>query len=258
MLHDPNQVRLGRKPARHDDRTLRMAKYLTPRSLPTLPTSVDWGHGTSSWGMMLNDQYGCCTAAGAGHLFKLWNDRVGRHSTILDADVLAFYRICTKWEGAEFDPDTGVNDNGCVELDVLKQLKTWGIAGRKIDAYVSMPKHRHELLKAGIYMFGGIYVGVSLPNSAQDQGVWRVTDPRLQGDAEPGSWGGHCVIITGYDQGGMTCVTWGQEKRLTWDWWDAYGDEAYALLAQDWIGQNQLAPSSFNFAQLKADLEALS
>lgn len=258
MLHDPAQVRLGRKAVRLDERTLKLARYLTPRSLPAIPVSVDWGHGTFNWGMMLNDKYGCCTAAGAGHLFQMWNDRCGRHAVITDPDILACYEICTRDEGAQFDPKTGENDNGCIELDVLKHLKNWGIAGRKIDAFVSVDRRRHELLKAAIYMFGGAYVGVSLPISAQDQGVWRVTNSQLKGDAEPGSWGGHCIVLTGYDQGGLTCVTWGQEKRLTWEWWDTYGDEAYALLAQDWIGANALSPSNFNLTQLRADLAQLS
>lgn len=258
MIHDAAQVRLGRKDVRLDKRTLRLASYMTPKSLPAIPASIDWGHGSSNWGMMLNDRYGDCTAAGAGHLFKMWNDRCGRKAVISDADVMALYQLCTKDEGAQFDPGTGKNDNGCVELDVLKELKNTGIAGRKIDAFVSVDCKRHELIQAAIFLFGGIYVGVSLPISAQNQGIWRVTDHRLQGEAKPGSWGGHCVVIIGYDQSGLTCVTWGQEKRMSWEWWDAYGDEAYALLAQDWIGPNSIAPSNFNMAQLNADLTQLA
>ncbi|WP_298800086.1 hypothetical protein [uncultured Devosia sp.] len=254
LIHDPAGIKLGRKPAIKDTRTLRLARYLSPKSLPAVPDSVDWGHGISGWDMFLNDQYGCCTAAGAGHLVKLWNDRCGREAIVTNADILALYEIVTRNEGAQFDPTTGKNDNGCVELDVLRTLRDWQFAGRKVDAFVAVDVRRHELLKAAIYMFGGAYVGLKLPISAQNQGVWRVTNRLLKGDAEPGSWGGHCVAVIGYDASGLTCVTWGQEKRMTWDWWDAYGEEAWALLSEDWIGANQLAPNTFNFSQLKADL----
>lgn len=259
QIHNPAALWLGRKPVRSDSRTLKLARYMTPKSLPALPASVDWGTGIIDWGMMLNDQYGDCTAAGAGHLFKLWNDKAVRQIVIHDTDILAFYELCTAAEGAEFAPGPPpLNDNGCAELDVLKQLKSIGFAGHKIDSYVSVNPQRHELIKAAIYFFGGCYIGVNLPLDAQNQGIWRTTDPQLHGDAAPGSWGGHCVILTAYDDNGLTCITWGQEKRLTWDWLDAYCDEAYALLAQDWLGTNAVSPGNFNMAQLTADLAQLA
>ena len=61
------QYRLGKKPAVFDSRTLRFGAYLTT-TLPAPPAAVDWGKKVPSWPMYLNDKYGDCTCAAAGHM----------------------------------------------------------------------------------------------------------------------------------------------------------------------------------------------
>jgi hypothetical protein len=58
-MTDHSTMRLGKFPRRHDRRTLKMARYLTA-ALPPAPASADWTSGITDWGMMLNDQLGCC------------------------------------------------------------------------------------------------------------------------------------------------------------------------------------------------------
>lgn len=249
--------KLGRKATKHDERTFKLATYLNHSVLPTIPDTCDWGHGTSNWGMMLNDKYGDCTAAGVGHLVKLWNARTNKTCEIPDSDVLKLYEDVTSLEGAAFNPRTGENDNGCAELDVLKYIRKNGFSGHKIDAFASVDVKNDSLLKATIALFGAAYAGVSLPLAAQTQDTWYVSGP-LTGRKEPGSWGGHAIILTAYDNVGLTAITWGKEQRMTWNWWNAYGDEAYAVLSGDWIdSKSSLAPSDFNLDQLRQDLSAL-
>ena len=46
---------------------------------------------------------------------------------------------------------------------------------------------------------------------------------------------------------------------MTWTFWDAYCDEAYAVLSKDWINQaSDLAPNRFDLATLQKDLSALT
>ena len=45
--------------------------------------------------------------------------------------------------------------------------------------------------------------------------------------------------------------------KMTWNFWNIYCDEAYAVLSPDWIGQAKLAPSGFDLAALEADLAAV-
>lgn len=257
-MADTPTVRLGRLPSIPDHRTLRLAQYLAPAALPEAPPAVDWTDGSGDWSMFLNDKFGCCTAASAGHLVKIWNDRVNRPSIVLDADVLATYEICTKEEGGQFDPATLANDNGCNMLHVVKHLRHWGIAQRKITAFASVAPFTPDLVKAAIWLFGGIYAGVSLPTAAQKQAYWDVPRGTLHGDDLPGSWGGHCIPIVSYDENSLTCITWGRKKRMSWHWFDSYCDEAYALLSPDWLDANGVAPSHFNTAELARDLQSIT
>jgi hypothetical protein len=250
-------LKLGRKAVKHDPRTFKLAAYLDHKVLPDIPEKSDWGQGTMDWGMMCNDKYGDCTAAAVGHIVRLWNDRTNRSIIIPDSDVLKLYEDVTEIEGARFNPGTGENDNGCNELDVLKFIRKNGFSGHMVDAFASVDVKNDDLLKATIHLFGAAYVGVSLPLAAQTQDTWYVSGP-LTGRKEPGSWGGHAIILTAYDNVGLTAITWGKEQRLTWNWWNAYGDEAYALLSGDWIdAKSSLAPSDFNLDQLRQDLAAL-
>ena len=99
---------------------------------------------------------------------------------------------------------------------------------------------------------GGLYLGVQLPQTAQSQDVWDWTGS-LTGPARPGSWGGHAVDVVRYDADGVTVVTWGALKRVTWSFWDRYVDECYCIISTDFLAQGK-APNGFELAALQADL----
>jgi hypothetical protein len=52
--------------------------------------------------------------------------------------------------------------------------------------------------------------------------------------------GGHGVYLCGYDEDGLTCMTWGKKQRMTWDFWDARIDEAYGIVdnRDEWLGED--------------------
>lgn len=201
--------------------------------------------------MMLNDRIGDCSCAGAGHAIQQWTTYAGDPLVPTDEQVEAAYSAISGY--APEDPST---DTGCVLLDVLKYWRKTGVAARRIDAFASLePRNHHDVMDA-IYLFGNAYLGVALPISAQEQTVWTVPAGGATGDGAPGSWGGHCIIVVEYDPRGLTCVTWGATKRMSWSFFDAYCDEAYAVMSHDWLkgGYN---PEHFDAAALQADLAAL-
>jgi hypothetical protein len=247
-------MKLGKRPPRLDARTLRLAKYV--RALPPPPPAVDWTPDAGPWGMMLNDRIGDCTIAGAAHLIQLWTGNANPPAVIIpDLQVLAAYE-----QVGGYNPQDPSTDQGCVELDVLNFWRQQGIGGHRPVAYVSVnPKNISEVQLA-IAWFGGVYAGVALPLSAQEQAVWDVT-PSSPGDA--GSLGGHAIPLVSYGpdcgngQPGPRCVTWAALKGMTWNWWTTYADEAYALVAPDWIEAAGGAPSGFDLATLLADLQQI-
>jgi len=248
-----SKMKLGKNPARHDPRTLLMAHYLQPEALPQLPASQEWTDKIQTWPMMANDRLGDCTCAAAGHLIEEWTTYSGTGVTLSDSDIIAAYSSITG-----YNPQTGQNDNGAVELDVLKYWRKTGFSGHKISVFVGLEPGNHDHIKASVYIFGGCYIGLALPISAQTQNVWSVPPGSLQGPGAPGSWGGHAVPVVAYDSLGLTVVTWGALKQKTWGFWDAYCDESYGLLSPDWVNAKKIAANGFNLAQLKADLKAIA
>jgi hypothetical protein len=242
------QFRLGRKAVKTDSRTLRLARYLTAE-LPSAPPSVDWTKKAyQAWGCMENDRLGCCTISGCGHAIQVWTANASQETTIPDSAIEAAY---SAWDGyVHGDPNT---DNGGVELDVLNNWRKNGLAGHSLLAYADANVLNIDEVRQAINLFGGVYIGVDLPLSAQNQDVWDVIPDDGTDNYIKGSWGGHCVFVPKYDADSFTCITWGETKKMTAWFWKAYVDECHVLLSPDFIAANG-SPNGFNLDQLTADL----
>lgn len=250
-MFNSETMKLGRKAIKRDSRTMRLSRYFTAE-LPAPPASCDYSKGITQFGMMLNDQLGCCTIAGIGHALQTWTANVSTEITVPDSSILTFYE---KWDGyVQCDPST---DQGGIELDVLKNWKNSDFSGYKLNAYGSIHPAATDHVKQAINLFGGVYIGISLPLSAQNQigSTWDVAGGK---SGAAGSWGGHAVFVLAYDDKGLTCVTWGELQKMTWDFWNTYVDECYGLVSPDWIGANGNSPCGFNLAQLESDVAQIT
>lgn len=201
--------------------------------------------------MMLNDELGCCTISAAGHAIQIWTANTGSEVTVPDSDILHCYE---KWDGyVNGDPST---DNGGVELVVLNKWRKNGLFGNDILGYAAVNASDMTEVKQSINLFGGVYIGLALPITAQNQDVWDY-DPSAGSDADPGSWGGHAVYCPKYDtDGSITCITWGGLKKMTSAFWAQYVDESYAVLGREWMTKKG-SPLGFSYATMEADLAAV-
>ncbi len=247
---------LGRIPSRRDSRTFQLRRYLGPASkLPGSPPARDWTQpfGAPRWGMYGNNVIGDCAEAACGHLIQAASAVTGRPVCVRLADIEAAYAAITGWDPAR--PET---DQGSQMLDVLRYWRTTGIAGVRIDAFVALDPQNDAHLEAAVNLFGGVYLGLDLPISAQTQTMWDVAPRGAHGDAwRPGSWGGHAVAVVGYDRLSALVVSWGALRIVTRDFVRAYASEAYTTIGGLWAADGELAPSGFDRALLNADLEAL-
>lgn len=218
----PITFRGGRLPDDPGRPHLKLSRVLTSE-LPAPPPSVDWLKPVpaGSWGMLGNDMVGDCTIAGLAH--KRIGDAFVNQSRTLDvstADCLKYYQHFGYRLGDES------TDQGAVCQDVLAYWHRHGFLGEKNLAYARINVDDHRELKQAIHLFGQIYVGVTITQAAEDQfngdEVWDVVrrTPQL---------GGHCITLGAYDEHGLDAVTWGTVHRLTWRWWDVYGDEAWVI-----------------------------
>ena len=318
-MADHSNLRLGKRPRRHDSRTLKLARYVKS-ALPPAPPCVDYTRGITDWGMMLNDSLGCCTIAAVGHAVQVWTaNAASAEVSFPDPVILDYYKT---WDG--YNPADPATDQGGVELDVLNDWRQQGFAGQALDAYAAIDLGTRDTgqgtrenpssqdvsvlpmldVMDAIWLFSGAYIGLELPISAQTQDVWDVS-ANPGPDDEPGSWGGHAVYLVGYEApvttpalsappllnpegsfagpnpvsrvsdfwspmdsigvqrsdpcpGSLTCITWGQLKKMTWPWFAKYCSEAYALVSKDWIEACGVSPSGFDLETLEEDLKAVT
>lgn len=194
------------------------------------------------WGMLGNDQFGDCTIAGAAHLDMAWNTDTDLHDHVpsVQETVDTYFAI------------TNGQDTGCNEHAVLQRWRSLGLFGEKIAAYAPVRLGDIIGLHQAIALYGGAYLGVALPASAQDQfrdgQTWTVV---------PGSpiEGGHCIVAVGYTPGAVAIVTWGKIVWVTYPWLAAYCDEVWAILSAQ--AKEKGTESGIDFPSLLADLDRL-
>ena len=105
-------------------------------------------------------------------------------------------------------------------------------------------------MEFALWHLEGLYTGVALPLSAQNQTIWTVTKGK---NAAPGSWGGHCIWIPKYASM-LDVVTWGEELNATIAFIQKYCDEMFAVISVDALNGKGVNPLGENLAQLQADL----
>lgn len=212
-------------------------------ALPAPPNFVSVPK-VGAWGMLGNDQYGDCTIAGVGHLDLAWNVEVKERDHV---------PTTAEAETTYFDLTGGV-DSGLAETMVLQRWLNHGLFGYKISAYAPTNFSKKDAFKEAIAFYGGVYFGVQLPESAQQQFV---QNGQSTWSVVPGSpiVGGHCIDGVGYSNEGIQVITWGQVVTATWDWIANYVDEAYAIISSQFV-QAGSGPI-LDIAALRSDLNAL-
>lgn len=209
-----------------------------------LPDSVDWytKAAASINRMYLNDQYGDCVIAGKGHAHGVWTGN-DTNTVSLAADKL-IYDTYQKW--------CGPGDNGCVITDVLDRMKASGFpmddGVHKLDGYADCDHTNKDLVKAAIYLFGCLSIGINLPSAWTSAAVWDVTNTSIVG--------GHDVTCVGYNAQGVQVSSWGRIYTITWAAFanKKWIEECWALLAPDWYNKDNLAPNGVSVATLRDDL----
>lgn len=251
-------VKLGKKPGRvEDDRHFKLNRFLT--ALPAAPPSTRIARNAPT-PMFANDQYGDCTCAAQAHRVIMQETQAGQKETPLSTrDVLALYSAVTGFTAS--DPAT---DQGAYLVDVLRYMRRVGLGRERdgsrhtIGAYVQVNLKKREEVKLATWMFGGLYAGVGLPLTAESQldsgSTWAVGKGA---DAEPYSWGGHCMTMDGYSAERVGFRTWGGRQLATWAWFDTYCDEAWAIVSEDFLRASGKTLQGFDLARLNNALSQL-
>lgn len=255
LIHDPAVHKLGKLAAKPPRLMLR--DYVDiERSLPQAPATVENSKGQSiPLAMYLNDKYGCCTCAAVGNTLRV---NSGGKVQLTDQDILAAYEAVTGQEGAAFNPATGKNDNGCVEVDVLDHWSATGVGADKLLGHAGVNMRDPDEHRVIAWLFGSVYLGIALAVEQQSQQVWDYVK-----GSSPGSWGGHAVPefdvnVTFQTVSGVIVIgTWGAYKAVTPLFLKEQADEGHAPITAEWLAASESNPL-VNTAKLQADLAQLA
>ena len=249
--------KLGKGAPKHDVRNLLLARYLTPAltaALPPTPASRAWSKKAKpDWGVMLNDELGCCLVAAKGHAIQVCTANDSTEVTVPDSAILAEYERVFGYVPGRPETDQGGDCNTALNDWVKNGI---GTPAHKATVYMEGEPKNHLHVKAGVNLNGFAYCGVGLPLCAQNEQVWHTTTGPGSGIS---TWGGHAIVIVNYDAFTVTFVSWGVLIKATWAWFDKYCDEVFVvLLAKDWTGPDQRAPNGFLLDNLIADQQLLT
>jgi hypothetical protein len=217
---------------------------------------VDWAGEVDAWPMYRNDEINNCVLVTCAHLVQGWTQyAAGTPHVIDESDVIGAYSAV-----AGYDPARGEPDVGCFSLDALNHWRKNGIGRRQVIAYVRLDHRDDTEVKTATHLFGGLFIAAQMPLDAdrqfQDGKTWI---PTRGAAGRRGSWGGHAMHLGGYDRRGLTVTTWGRAQRMTWNWWDSYVVEAWALVSTDWINANSgKTPLGFDMNAMLADLHRVT
>jgi hypothetical protein len=222
------------------------ARYGVAAQLPLIADATDYTQRlpVGLWGMLGNDQYGCCFWAAVANILMTQQANAGTPVHVYTTeDVLGWYAAATG-----FDPNDQSTDQGTDPIAGCQWLQQQGmIVGFGQVPIVGNDAH----LAAGIELFGGLILGVQVPAGWMRSTTWGPNAGAIQG--------AHAIVGAGYDEdGNITAETWAEEVDLTTPGRNQYGQLAIAAVTRQWINSKGTTLQDFNLAQLRADLQLVA
>jgi hypothetical protein len=146
-------------------------------------------------------------------------------------------------------------------LSILKYWRRSGLDQHKVQAFTSLSLADHGEARSAVYVLGGLYIGIALPDFAVHGDMlavpWVVPAAGPVGSAAPDPSNGHCIPAVGFDDAQLWVVTWGALKSMSWAFYDAYVDECYGIVSGDVLEASGTSPQGFDLATLEKDLSQL-
>lgn len=240
--------------------TLKLKDYLLPKAqrgvIPPPPSEVSWVTKVPGpWPMLLNDQLGDCVPAAMLHMIQQWTYFASSKQVVgTNAQVQQLYEAIGGYVPG--DPST---DNGCDMQVALAYWKSNGLMGaHKILGWATVDWSNIEEVFQAIELFGNVFVGISLPITAQGENDWTVSRGGVYTpNGTPGSWGGHCIPYMAASPFSRTCITWGEALKLSPNFSLDYVEEMYVVASADWFSVQGSTPSGLDKAALLADMALL-
>ena len=235
-------LRLGKR-APVNKAALQLGDFLRVQEIPEHPPVSP--APPVRWTMDRNDEAGVCVVAGLNHTLQAVAANLGQPRTPWsDAEILDLYR--TQNPGfRSFEESAGTDDDqGMIIQTFLGEAQRRG----HISGFAKIDHENHELMRAAVYLGGGIMTGEMLRQAHEDLSHWDASDTA--------PWGGHCTTTVGYDEAEFGCVTWGQLTPYTQGFAARHLDEAWFILTPAMINSSSFRNQfdAKGFADAVADI----
>lgn len=197
---------------------------------------------------------GDCGPAGMLGLLQAMSYNAGRPLIPTVQDALNLYSVFGFDINAPLVNGVNPTDQGCVLTDILTYAQKTGVTiGKdvhKIVGFASVDFTSIPLMRYATYLFGGLYLGINCPASAENTANWTYV-PNSPNE------GGHCVVRVGEGAAGGKTRSWGMFIPTTNEFYLNYLDEAYVICTEDWINAQGKSPSNIDLNGLIAAMSAL-
>lgn len=234
-------LKLGRLPGQIPVGLKDLAHYVGG-SLPKPPAEIPVP-AFASWGVLGNDEYGDCGVAGLQHGMQADATVAAEHESWPDANEAVSYYLGY----------TGGQDTGVVLSQYLAHVRANGYYGHTVSAYAPVEVRDVPMLQSAISLYDFAYTGIVVTQPMMD--AFHAGQPWRLADLESPVLGGHCVPLVGYDETGLSLVTWGKIQRVTYPAWYWMVQEAWVVIAGE-LGQGD--GRGVNYDALTADLDKLA
>lgn len=179
------------------------------------PSSGDVTMGLTDWGMLGNDQFGCCGPAATYHgkmakaLLAVGDDVPTFEAGFTPPTTLEVTRNYFAYGRAMGEPGTPP-DQGVANATWLRWCHAQGI----VEWYGELDKSNLDEVHSTMLACRGVLVAVELPADAETQ--FEAHDPWAIDGNPPED--GHDILLVRYDPTGDTFVTWAQLQPATVNW----------------------------------------
>ena len=249
--------KLGKKPPRRLMSTPAFGDFLDKATAWPTVAAQGWEYALpeGSFQMLGNDEFGDCAEAAAMHLIQAQTANAGRTLHGTRKQTLNLYSAVTG-----FNPNNPATDQGTDLLSLLQYWKNNGIEVstrkgeiivHKILGWASLDLTSIPQIRYANYLFGGTYLGINCPQSAEDD-----TDNWTYQPKSP-IIGGHCIPGLGQGAAGGHVVSWGLSIPFQWEFMLNYLDEGYVVVSPEWVEASGKSPSGLDLDGLLNAMKAL-
>lgn len=231
-------LKLGKKAARHGAVKLKLIDFVDLSALPKPPAS--FGHEQlfkpSEWGMLGNDKYGCCVFSGAAHETMLWNLECGKRVIFDDASVLSDYSAVTGFDACNPNTDQGTDMQAAASYRLKTGIKDSTGLRHQIGAYLAIAPGNLQEHYIASYLFHAMGIGIQVSDVAMDQfrkgKPWTVVKNSR-------NEGGHYIPIVGKRLNNINSVSWGRIQPMSVDFFTKNNDESVAYVSLEMLVNNK-------------------